>query len=343
MDMEAILISKNRIEDELRTYGIEAENAFNFVLSLYVTEFNLPIELPTGFIDRNESIFRAAYRDAELMKHLQEVVKNDPKGDNLPVLYQHFLSRRFRERSGKFFTPKPIARAMASLLPLKKDAVVMDPACGSGTFLAEVAARWGSTPCRLVANDIDTELIELTKVVLALSTNKNHSKSYYNGSLFESNAHMFDLKGTVDYILANPPFSLQVSRVTRDSPLFQAGYRTSDALFLDASYELLKPGGLLVCLLPHSVVSNNDYKKLRRIIEERWHLRGVIGMPEGIFYTTSGTTARADIVMLEKSSDNSSPNNAFFAFAPSVGLSLNGRSKNNDMDDLHRIVQEITL
>ena len=39
---------------------------------------------------------------------------------------------------------------------------------------------------------------------------------------------------------------------------------------LDECARLLKPGGRLVCLLPHSLFANKDYESFRRRVEERF-------------------------------------------------------------------------
>jgi tRNA G10 N-methylase Trm11 len=103
---------------------------------------------------------------------LEQAVSSDPHGLNLPVWYQHFMGRRFRLETGKFFTPRAIASAMASLLPRKEDATIMDPTCGGGTFLVEASKRWEGLSCRLIGNDVDSMLVELTDIVLSTRPHK---------------------------------------------------------------------------------------------------------------------------------------------------------------------------
>jgi type I restriction-modification system DNA methylase subunit len=144
--------------------------------------------------------------------------------------------------------------------------------------------------------------------------------------------------GKVDYILANPPFSLRIDYEQFDSPLFSFGYRNSDALFIDTAFKLLRPGGRLVCLLPHSIIANREFAALRTLVENSWNLCGVICLPEGVFHLSAGTTTRADIVILEKKATHGGvAAKRVFASVPTVGLQLNNQIKTpvgNDLEGL---------
>lgn len=326
-----------RIDLGLRRHGIEGENAFLAVASAYLNERSRS-RLHQFPIDRALDIYGSIDRDRQLVRELEAMASLDPRGRKLSVVYQFFLGRKFREGSGKFFTPQPVANAMARLLPLVPDAIVMDPTCGGGTFLIEASERWRDYPCRLIGNDVDTMLAGLTELVLSLATPLRHSYSASASNLYDPNPDLRELQGQVTGILANPPFSLPLSSVGYESELFKIGYRTSDAIFLDVCLDLLQPNGSLVCLLPHSIIANAEYETLRRTVEKRWELCGVVTLPEGVFYLTGNTSARADIVHLKKRKGKSvSVSETYFSNAPSVGLALNSRrmkSSDNALNDL---------
>ena len=248
---------------------------------------------------------------------------------NLPVWYQYFIGRRFREGSGKFFTPRVVARCMVSLIPLRPGVTIADPACGGGTFLSEAGMALHGTPCTLVGNDVDRMLVGLTEVVLTLAGNPPHATDLYCDNLYDRGPFLDRYRGKVDCILANPPFSLNIERLGLKSGLFEMGYHNSDAVFLDVCLELLKNGGHVVCLLPHSIIANTEYNALRLHVEREWDLCGVITLPEGVFYMTANATTRADILHLrKKGTRRAHSRRAYLANAPSVGLPLNSRDKN---------------
>jgi SAM-dependent methyltransferase len=59
------------------------------------------------------------------------------RGDILTGIYDRFLDARQRKAQGEFYTPPSIARYVLDRLDLDDDDGVLDPACGSGTFLIE--------------------------------------------------------------------------------------------------------------------------------------------------------------------------------------------------------------
>jgi type I restriction-modification system DNA methylase subunit len=220
---------------------------------------------------------------------------------------------------------------MARLLPRVDKAVVMDPTCGGGSFLVAASARWREMSCHLVGNEIEPSLADLTEITLALAAPVHHQRRVIESNLYEFAPRLKQWRGRVDSILANPPFSLPLETVGAASPLFDLGYHSSDAVFLDVCHALLRPGGRLVCLLPHSLIVNAEFQRLRIAVEKRWQLRGVIALPEGIFHMAANTTTRADILILDKPArlDTPARGKVVLASAPSAGVQLNRRMKDN--------------
>lgn len=216
----------------------------------------------------------------------------------------------------------------------------MDPTCGSSTFLMEAARCWGAHSCTLIANDIELSLIELSMLTLGLATSPQCKKYFSCSDIYLPSKKLQEWYGQIDYILANPPFSLQIDYQPFNSPLFSHGYRNSDALFIDIALELLRPGGRLVCVLPHSIIANKEYADFRAIVEKSTTLLGVICLPEGVFQLSAGTTTRVDIVVLEKSTSLPlSAQKHFFSSTPAVGIKLNGNGDKSIPNHLQEILE----
>jgi len=67
------------------------------------------------------------------------------QGDIMTGIYDRFLDAKQRKQFGEFYTPPSIARYMINRLDLMPDALIYDPACGSGTFLvAALQAKLGN-------------------------------------------------------------------------------------------------------------------------------------------------------------------------------------------------------
>jgi SAM-dependent methyltransferase len=335
-------VSTSALDNALRRYGVEAEDAFLALASRYLQVRAVGLPSKSFFpLERGLSTLEIVAHDRQLLSLLDRIVERDPAGRELPVWYQYFLGRRFREGSGKFFTPRSVAAGMARLLPVRANSVIMDPTCGGGTFLTEALRNWDGVPCKLVGNDVDRMLVGLTEIVLAISAGHHHVFELRCANLFDCGTEFQDYRGTIDCILANPPFSLALEKVCVRSKLLEMGYRNSDAVFLDVCQQLLAPGGLLVCLLPHSIIVNAEYQSLRTAVEKEWELCGVITLPEGVFYLTANTSTRADIVHLRKKGGKwKSPRHLYFANAPSVGVRLSSRADEFQENALEMIVND---
>jgi type I restriction-modification system DNA methylase subunit len=59
------------------------------------------------------------------------------RGDILTGIYDRFLDRRQRKAQGEYYTPPSIARYILNRIQLCPEDEILDPACGSGTFLLE--------------------------------------------------------------------------------------------------------------------------------------------------------------------------------------------------------------
>jgi SAM-dependent methyltransferase len=319
--------STHSIDAVFRRYGLEGEDVFLALAARCVQESHVR---HNGFdffkYERGLQVLDLVTHDRQVDSLLARVCFGSNAVAHLPLWYQYFVGRRFREGSGKFFTPKPVARSMANLLPLKAGMTFCDPTCGGGTFLSEVARLLQGTQCELVGNDVDRTLVGLTEVVLYLTCTGAQKRHLFCDNVYDRGPFIESYSQRVDCILANPPFSLSLESVGMRSALFNMGYHNSDAVFLDVCLELLKEGGHLVCLLPHSIVVNTDYSGLRSRVERDWDLCGIITLPEGVFYMTASTTTRADIIHLcKKVAGQTSRARVYFANAPTAGVALNSR------------------
>jgi hypothetical protein len=84
------------------------------------------------------------------------------KGDILTGVYDRFMDRDKRKELGEFYTPPSVARYIIRRVGIEIGDRVLDPACGSGTFLIE-------TYMELVGDDVDRGAAEFTDVARTLS------------------------------------------------------------------------------------------------------------------------------------------------------------------------------
>lgn len=84
------------------------------------------------------------------------------RGDILTGIYDRFMDRDQRKKLGEFYTPPSIARYMIQRMGITRDSRVLDPACGSGTFLIESYRA-------MVGDDLERGAAEYTDVLATFS------------------------------------------------------------------------------------------------------------------------------------------------------------------------------
>jgi N-6 DNA Methylase len=78
-----------------------------------------------------------------LAKRLMRFVWSDVNQDVLKILYENIIGRDTRKRLGEYYTPDWLAEVMvAETIPDPLNTRVLDPSCGSGTFLFHAVRRY---------------------------------------------------------------------------------------------------------------------------------------------------------------------------------------------------------
>ena len=214
-----------------------------------------------------------------------------------------FLTPEIRKGLGIFLTPDDVARAMVEIVAPGPADTILDPACGSGTFLLEtvryVKARLAhQQPITVYGVDKNPRMLLLAELNLG-----RHQDVRFLGECMDSLRQLgrsdgppFDLhSGSTDLILTNPPFGVTVTRDTGTLDLFGHVRSTEDRvpseiLFLQLCLRLLRPGGRLGIVLPRSVLTNERLAKHRSGIDGIGHLTDIVDLPTETFAATGTQT-----------------------------------------------------
>lgn len=141
----ATLLSGDQF-DEAGVYGVVESDFFDWVIE----------------IEGGDVFIRT------LAKRLMRFVWNDVEQDVLKVLYESFIGSATRKRLGEYYTPDWLAHAIVEEVvdePLTSR--VLDPACGSGTFLFHAIRRYISAS--EAASESIRELLDgVTKKVIGM-------------------------------------------------------------------------------------------------------------------------------------------------------------------------------
>ena len=214
-----------------------------------------------------------------------------------------FLTPSIRRGLGIFLTPEDVARAMVEVAAPHPTETILDPACGSGTFLIE-AARYmndhGAPTAPLTLYGIDKS----PRMLLLAELNFGGSQDLlFRGECMDSLRELgredhppLNLRrNSIDLILTNPPFGVTVTRelgvLDRLGPIQSNDDRVpSEIMFLELCLRLLRPNGRLGIVLPRSVLTNDRLTKFRSEIDNIGHLTHIVDLPTETFAATGTQT-----------------------------------------------------
>lgn len=310
-----------------------------------------------------------AYVHTRLDLLTDRVLKEDPFGD----AYEVFVGDSIRGQEGQFFTPQNVVSLLVSLIKPKKGEAIIDPACGSGSFL-NASARWlisNGVQSDIVAKTIfgtdkDRYLSELASARLSLIT-LAQAKVYCADSLAwkpddEKEFEINDSVGKFDIVLTNPPFGSKiVSTSDKTQRTFELGHKWDfdqtanryvktnellnsvppQVLFIERCIKLVKPGGRLGMVVPESLISSKGYKYVVQYILDNTIIKAVIGMPEALFKTSGkgGTHTKTVLLVLEKDGKSAAERPKIF-MAEAKWCGKNSRGQRIDKDDLPEILNK---
>lgn len=222
------------------------------------------------------------------------------------------------------YTPQYLARSVVeqcvSELNLNKPVVrILDPACGSGSFLVEVLKQlkekkyngrvvlfgWDCSPCA----------ISTTRFLLQYEQRTQWSTQTLEIKLKQvSDSLQEEWNDSYDLILMNPPFlsmellKLQSEKDAVNEALKELGMKkrpNQSAAFLYKAVGALCAGGLLGTIIPSSLLLYEQYHVLRKTIREMADLKVVARLGNYVF--ENALTDVSFVILQKKENTNSTP------------------------------------
>ncbi len=166
-----------------------------------------------GAFDAVETIDLGAVALSHVASKLQAYALLTADRDIFADAFEELIGTSFRGGEGQFFTPRNVVLMMIEMLNPSSSERIIDPACGSGGFLAYIArylSHHKATDYTIIGIDKDAFLSRLAKIYLAL-IGEEHCSIFCENSL-EQPKH-WNAKTqkdapfeSFDLILTNPPF-----------------------------------------------------------------------------------------------------------------------------------------
>lgn len=224
--------------------------------------------------------------------------------------YEASLPLMERKRRGHFSTPPQLVEKIldaCGYVPDKDLAKVrvLDPACGSGNFLAGAAQRllafgtrsglsledgasliqsnlWGFDP-----DPISSFLAEM-KLHTVLHTSNSHPETPTPLHIHQADSLALPWEPCIDLFLANPPYlAAKNSDLSGYRFAQQRGQADSYLLFLNLALQVVRPGGWIGLVVPDPLlVRANAVRERARLLEETtlhhlWHFSDVFAADVG--------------------------------------------------------------
>ena len=288
--------------------GITGDELLEFVndqLFPDLKNLTAPIKLnPRGYVAKE------AFSDAfNYMKNgtlLRQVINKLNEIDFTDSAERHLFGDLYEQilkdlqsagNAGEFYTPRAITRFIVDRVDPKLGESIMDPACGTGGFLAcsfdHVKNNYVKT-----ADDHQTLQQQIHGVekkqlphLLCTTNMLLHGievpvQVKHGNTLNKPLANWDD---ELDVIVTNPPFGgTEEDGIEKNFPADLRTRETAD-LFLQLIIEILKSGGRAAVVLPDGTLFGEGVKtKIKKLLTEECNLHTIIRLPNGVFNPYTG-------------------------------------------------------
>ena len=265
---------------------------------------------------RRRALVRGVFEDAyQYMKSgtlLRQVLNkvsesidfNDSKSRHLfGDIYEQLLrDLQGAGNAGEYYTPRAVTQFAVDRVDPKLGEIVLDPACGTGGFLAcaieHIRSRQVQTPEQeeLLQRNIHGVEKKPLPHLLAVTNLIVHGIDVPTGLRHDNTLSrpLRDLsaRDRVDVILTNPPFGgMEEDGIENNFP---ADFRTRETadLFLVLIVELLRDGGRAAVVLPDGTLFGEGVKtRIKERLLTECELHTIVRLPKGVFapYTSIQT------------------------------------------------------
>lgn len=285
---------------------------------------------------------------------------DDLLGDAYEYLMKNFASESGKSK-GQFYTPGEVSRVMAKVIGIHQDLheniSIYDPTCGSGSLLLRALSEsLHPNNTALFGQEKDINNVGMAKMNMILhgyECSDIQQGDTLNNPQFLSSPTALQ---TFNYVVANPPFSQKSwLKSAKENDMFERwgngvvdmeeGSRTpssigvppeknGDYAFLLHIIKSMAADGKGACILPHGVLfRGNAEGEIRKNIVKAGYIKGLIGLPQNLFY---GTGIPACIIILDK--QEASGRKGIFMIDAKDGFVKDGNMNRLREEDIQRIV-----
>lgn len=205
--------------------------------------------------------------------------------DLLGSIYQFLNSKKENLERGSFYTGGIIASDFVSDLVFDSNQLILDPACGSGSFLFRSNAPSSS----IFGVDNDPIAIMIAKFNYFIKFPNADAPHLYCADFLKWAIQNQTL--TFEYIIGNPPYGANMDLRNVFSYYVFSG--ESFSYFIEFAFRLLSTNGIFRFLLPESLLNVKRHADIRQFILEQTDLKRIKR------FTSKFSGVMSDVFLLE--------------------------------------------
>lgn len=201
----------------------------------------------------------------------------------------------------QYFTETLLAESVINLIPAENVDRILDLGIGNGSLSLAAKRKWGNSVVDAVDIDLD--------ICLQYDAPEYQGINVKHGDVLsmEGTKHLVD--GIYDLCICNPPFLKIKKNNVYDEFFIQANLiglsklknLSADVIFIAQNIRFLKPGGILMAIIPDGLLTRHDYLPFRETLVNSVQITHVIQFPEKAFMRTE---ARTHVLLITKKKPN---------------------------------------
>ncbi|MFB6144806.1 MAG: N-6 DNA methylase [Candidatus Nanohaloarchaea archaeon] len=372
---QMINILFTKVESEERNDDLFRSDREEDIGSIFKDYFEKKVKNDYSEVFNEEDEIRLSSSSLEYIKNALGSKKiSDLDRDILGDAFEFFITPALKGSQGQFFTPDNTVELLTSIINPQPGDKVIDPACGTGTFLAKALIESANGKKSHDLSDFtgDEERCEvygmdkdefLSKVARARTSLIDHESSniFCENSLAkpeEWNNDEIEL-GSFDIVLANPPFGAgQKIKDNETLEQYDLSYKwkkgengwertnrtlntTVQVLFIERCLQLLKKGGKIGIVLPESLFGSPSYRYIMEYLRNNTEIWSVMAMPEDLFEPY--THAKTCLLIAEKKENPKEDYEFFMASANWCGKDSRGNPTIKEFDGKQYLLDDLPL
>jgi hypothetical protein len=264
------------ILDEIRAWEYKL---FDIMYSIILNCFDaFGITDAVGLAKTNVRNFLSQYSGHTAIRQRKRLTLPLNESDLLGLIYQSLCAEGEKNKQGLYYTPAHVAGQLNAKLDFSKGQCLLDPCCGSGSFLMNTPVLH---PAQLYGVDCDPVAVMLCKANFIMRYKELDFEPQVYCFDFLTESGLFDSADTAvvrgkkfDYVSTNPPWGA----VSKNS-FSKLNKGDSFTHFLITSLGMLKENGNLNFLLPEAFLNVKTHSQLRTDIAKNYSVKKIQLLP----------------------------------------------------------------